>query len=66
MGRNEARCKSFPHGLCLEDLQLARWFLRILVQTRRTHRVQSGVPDEGLLHSHVKDIEVSDGRAGHD
>jgi hypothetical protein len=53
-----------PQGLRIEDLKLARWFLRILVNTRRAHLQQAVRQDDGLLHSHAVDLEEPDGKGG--
>ena len=62
--RTRGRQDCLPRGLSIEDLQLARWFLRILVNTRREHLQQAGRQDDGLLHSHAVDLEEPDGKGG--
>jgi hypothetical protein len=53
-----------PQRLGIEDLQLTRWFLRILVNTRREHWLQAGRQNDGILHSHAVDLEEPDGNGG--
>jgi hypothetical protein len=53
-----------PQGLRIEDLRLARWFLRILVNERRMHFRQAGKPNDGMRHCHAVDLEEPDGNGG--
>jgi hypothetical protein len=55
---------SLPQGLSIEDLKLARWFLRIIMNERRDRLRQAGRQDDGMLHSHAVNLEEPDGNGG--
>jgi hypothetical protein len=55
---------SLPQGWSIEDLKLARWFLRVIVKGRREPSRQAGRRDDGMLRSHTIDLEEPDGHGG--